>query len=118
MVVVEIEVPTNPNCEGTEYQVFQEVADARPIERMRLIVNGKEKLCWVTGLDENGKVCPAYAQRVADSGGGISFLIFGGKWGIRFKPDEFRDEPWDLNNQHQWGEPFKFYGDEGDIIYA
>ncbi len=85
---------------------------------MKLQIEGRERICWVTGVSEKGVFHTAYAQKVADSGGGVSFLIFGGKWGIRFKPDEFPQEPWNLNNPHQWGEPFKFYGEEKDIVYA
>lgn len=115
--MIQIEVVPNPNCESADFQVFQEMGAARPVRMMRLRVKDEEKLCQVTGLDEKGRAVPAYAQRVADSGGGVSFLIYGGAWGLRFKPDDFRDEPWDLENTRQWGEAFKFYGDEADIVY-
>lgn len=115
--MIPIEVGTNPNCGGCDYQVFQEMGPARSIKKMRLSQGGREKLFWVTGMDEEGKPCSAFAQRVADSGGGVSFLVFGGKWGIRFKPEDRYQEPWDVQNPAQWGEPFKFYGEEADIFY-
>lgn len=97
--------------------MFQDTGPSRKVRMMRLVRDGREALFWVTGLDENGIPCPAFAQRVADSGGGVTFLIYGGKWGLRFKPDDFRHEAWDVNNSRQWGEPFKFYGEESDIVY-
>jgi hypothetical protein len=115
--MVALEIQDNPNCGGTDYMMFQDVGPARPVKMMRLAVKGKEKLCWVTGYGEDNKPCPAYAQKVADSGGGTSFLIYGGNWGIRFKPEEFAKEPWDLLSPNQWGEPFKFYGEESDLVY-
>ncbi len=115
--MIAIEIPPNPNCEECEYQVFQDMGQARKVRMMRLFRDGKGKSFWITGLEEGGNPCPAFAQRVADSGGGVTFLVFGGSWGIRFKPEDLRHEPWDVNNPRQWGEPFKFYGDEEDIVY-
>ncbi|MBI4549480.1 MAG: hypothetical protein HY714_00940 [Candidatus Omnitrophica bacterium] len=115
--MVALEILDNPNCSGTDYQVFQEVGPARPLKKMRLSREGRESWYWVTGYGEDSRICPAYAQRVADSGGGTSFLVYGGAWGIRFKPEDHASEPWDLSSSHQWGEPFKFYGDESDLVY-
>ena len=84
---------------------------------MRIHREGEAILYWVTGIESNGIPCPATAQKVSDSGGGVSVLIYGGAWGIRFKPVGFEEEPWDLNNPDQWGEPYKFYGDETDLVY-
>ena len=116
--MIPIEVEPNPNSEGADYQVFQEVGSARPLRKMHLSRHGEDALYWITGMDEMGNPCQAYAQKVADSGGGTSHLIFGGKWGIRFKPDADAGEPWNLKDNRQWGEPFKFYGDEADLFYA
>ena len=84
---------------------------------MRLHREGKEFLCWVTGMEKGGKPCHATAQKVSDSGGGVSILIYGGAWGLRFKPVGDEKHPWDLNDPRQWGEPYKFYGDEKDLVY-
>ena len=115
--MIALEVTPNPNCEGIDYQVFQEMGPPRKVRMMKLEREGKERLFWVTGIEEEGKICPAYAQEVADSGGGVTFLVFGGRWGLRFKPEELAQEPWDLANPSQWGEPFKFYGVEQDIVF-
>ena len=33
-----------------------------------------------------GSLCPAYYVPATDSGSGVAYLVFGGDWGIRFKP--------------------------------
>ena len=113
-----LEIETNPNCEGTDYQVFLEMGPWRTLSRMTLLCNGQKIICHLSGVDPNGKFIPAKVCPVADSGGGSVFLIYGGRWGLRFKPEEFGHEPWDLGNPHQWGEPFKYYADEVDFIYG
>lgn len=115
--MIEIEVEPNPNCAGTDYQVFQEMGPAKRVKKMCLTIGGQETWYEITGLEAGGGPCPAYAQKVADSGGGVSFLIYGGRWGIRFRPEGCSEDPWDLANPSQWGEPFKFYGAEEDILY-
>ena len=85
---------------------------------MRIHRKEGELLCWVTGMETDGIPCRATAQKVSDSGGGVSVLIYGGAWGIRFKPVDHEEDPWDFNNPHQWGEPYKFYGDESDLVYG
>ena len=113
-----LEVEENPNCEATPLQVFGELSPARRIQKIWLDREGQKTPCWVTGIDKGGVPCPAYVQKVQDSGSGVSFLIYGGAWGIRFKPASYEKEPWDLKNSHQWGEPYKFYGDEKDLVYG
>ncbi len=115
---MEIEIETNPNCEGMDYHVFMEAGPWRHVSRMRVERNGKEMVCAVQGVEPGGKFVPAKACAVADSGGGSCFLIYGGKWGLRFKPEDYGHEAWDLGNAHQWGEPYKYYGDEEDLIYG
>jgi len=113
-----LEVEENPNCEGTPLQAFSALSPPRPVEKMWLDRGGKRHLFWVTGIDPGGKTCSAYAQKVQDSGSGVSFLIYGGSWGIRFKPAEQETKPWNLTDPDQWGEPYKFYGDERDLVYG
>lgn len=113
-----LEVEENPNCEATPLQVFGELSPPRPVRQMWLDRDGKRALCGITGIERGGAPCPAYAQKVQDSGAGVSFLIYGGAWGIRFKPVEYEKEPWDLTNSRQWGEPYKFYGEEKDFVYG
>ena len=85
---------------------------------MKVYQDGKPTLYWVTGIEEGGTPCPAYAQKVSDSGGGSSLLIYGGLWGIRFKPVEDEQNRWDFGDSRQWGEPYKFYADERDLVYG
>ena len=112
-----LEIEENPNCEATPLQLFEALSPPRAVEKMWLEKEGERALYWVTGVEE-GTPCPAYAVKVSDSGSGSSFLIYGGNWGIRFKPVAFEKEPWDLTNSRQWGEPYKFYGNESDLVYA
>ena len=79
---------------------------------------GNQVVCCVCGVEPQGKFVPAKVCQVADSGGGSVFFVYGGKWGIRFKPEDYAHEPWDLSNPRQWGEPYKYYGDEADLIYG
>ena len=115
---MDIEIEKNPNCEGMDFHVFLETSPWRVVHSMRLERAGKEIICRVCGVDPGGKIIAAKVCQVADSGGGAVFLVYGGKWGVRFKPEEFDHESWDLANTHQWGEPYKYYGDEADIIYG
>ena len=133
-----IEVEESPNCGSTQQFEYKELGKVRPV---RAIIaeesaigtsadsskgadgfaapfgeRGKEVLLNVTGVARGGKWVSAQCVKIADSGAGFAFLIFGGEWGIRLKPSR-HDEAWDLNDPKQWGEPFKIYGEEKDIIY-
>ena len=115
--MVQIEVEANPNCEGIDQFVRNELGPSRIITAIRAEVNGQESICDVVGVEADGKWVSAHARKVADSSDGFAFLIQGGAWGIRIRPEAYRHEGWDLQNKHQWGEPFKLYGSEEDIIY-
>ena len=113
-----LEIEENPNCEGQPLQAFQTLSPARPVCQMRVTRGSEELFCWVTGVEAGGTFCPARAQKVSDSGGGVSVLIYGGSWGLRVKPVEHPEAPWDFSDPRQWGEPFKFYGNEKDLVYS
>ena len=115
---MQIEVNENPNCQPSQQFVFSELGPVRPVEAIKTIDRGVELRCDVVGVDGGGKFIQAYAVKIADSGAGYAYLIFGGSWGIRLKSERDGAEPWDLSNSRQWGEPFKIYGEEEDIIYA
>ena len=115
---MQIEVETNPNCAGSEQFVFRELEPSRAIKGIRVSDRGKEIACDVVGVAKGGLFVGAFAAKIADSGAGYAFIIYGGDWGIRLRPDAYSDEAWDFSNKHQWGEPFKIYGDEEDILYA
>lgn len=115
---MQIEIPDNPNCSASEQFVFQELASPEKIRGIKIIHHGSEIDCDVTGVDEEGRWVEASAVKITDSGPGYSYLIYGGKWGIRLRPAPHAGESWDLKNAHQWGEPFKIYGERVDILYV
>jgi hypothetical protein len=115
---MQIEVEDNPNCRGSEQFVFREIGPPKPVRAIRVTERGKETLCDVTGVEAGGTFTPAKAVKIADSGAGFAYLIHGGAWGIRLRPEARRADAWDVSNKAQWGEPFKIYGEEEDLIYA
>lgn len=112
-----VEVEENPNCGSTDQFVYNELGAARPIRAILAEERGKEISLRVTGVARGGRFVEAKAVKIADSGNATAYLIFGGEWGIRLKP-EWHEGAWDLSDPKQWGEPFKIYGSEEDIIYA
>ncbi|MBI4433079.1 MAG: hypothetical protein HY592_06355 [Candidatus Omnitrophica bacterium] len=104
---MEIEIQPNPNCSGCDLMVFAELEVPRPIRGIRIEERGREVDCEVTGIEEGGGVCQAFAVKVADSGAGYAYLVYGGAWGIRIQ-----------SSTHAWGEPYKLYGQSQDILYA
>ena len=115
-----VEVESNPNCESSLYARFKESGPARRVEKVRTFERRAEgEWCWVTGWtdDPNKPRCQAQAQLVEDSGSGLTYLVFGGLWGIRLKPVAL-DEEWNLESRNQWGEPYLALADGRDIKYA
>jgi hypothetical protein len=113
--VISIEVEENPNCDAIT-MVFREMGPQHELERIKIYQETEEKMCRVTGLDHEGKPCPAYARQVEDSGDGTAFLIYGGAWGVRFCPVDSAGD-WDVNNPDQWGEAYKVYADDSDLFF-
>ena len=114
---MQIEVKDSPNCGGTEQFVYRELGEARPVKAIIAEERGKEVSLDVTGVANGGGWVQARCVKIADSGAGFAFLIFGGEWGIRLKP-RWHKAGWDFTDPKQWGEPFKIYGSEKDIVYA
>ena len=114
---MQIEIEPNKNCEGSEQFFFSELGPSCPIRGIRVMDRAQEAECDVVGVEKEGVFVEAFATKVADSGAGFAFLITGGAWGIRLRPATHGHEVWDLSNWHQWGEPFKLYGEE-DIFYV
>ena len=84
-----VEVESNENCQDSVFARFKEVSPARQILYVRLYDrNPLGEWYWVTGWsdDQQTPVCPAYAQLVEDSGAGLAHLVYGGVYGLRFKP--------------------------------
>ncbi|MEK6683967.1 MAG: hypothetical protein AABY46_04840 [Nitrospirota bacterium] len=114
------EVDENPNWLGSVSMRFKELGPARTIKQLRVSDRDSEgPLCWVTGWCDDAKqpLCPAYVQPVEESGLGLAYLIYGGNWGVRFKPVSL-NEDWDLKNPDQWGEPFLLISDLRSVVYA
>ncbi len=110
--MLEIEVAQNPNCQASGQFYFAELGPPKVVVALITSDRGREIRCEVAGVDAPGCFVRAHASKIADSGAGFAFLIHGGDWGLRFRPETHADEAWDLNNSHQWGEAFKVYGAE------
>ena len=115
-----VEVESNENCAASFFARFKEAGPARPVAQVRLYErNPAGEWYWVTGWsdDSEAPLCPAYAQRVEDSGSGLAYLVHGGIYGVRFKPVA-SEEPWDLENAHQWGETHLLLSSDRDLRYG
>jgi len=112
------EIEENPNCGPSDMRRFRIVGAPRIVRQVRLFDRNPEgELYWITGWqsDQANPTCPAQAVPVEDSGEGTVYLLFGGNWGLRFKP-VVPDQPWDLHHPRQWGESFLLMGDPKDLI--
>jgi hypothetical protein len=115
-----VEVESNPNCEAGLYARFKESSPARRVEKVKTFERRPEgEWCWVTGWtdDPDKPRCAASAQLVEDSGAGLTYVVFGGLWGIRLKPVSL-EEDWSLESRRQWGEPYLAVADQRDLHYA
>jgi hypothetical protein len=115
-----VEVESNENCEASVFARFKEIGPARPINQVKLYDRDPAGAWyWVTGwsADERTPVCPAYAQLVEDSGAGLTRLVYGGLYGLRFKPITI-EEAWKLESPLQWGEAYLSLASDRDLRYA
>lgn len=119
-----LNIEENPNCETAEGIRFKTVGPPRPIKQVKMYDQDPEgTLCQITGWSDDLKnpVCPAYAQKVEDSGDGEAFLVFGGSWGLRLKPidqeDQEKGEGWSLMNPKQRGESYLILNDPEDLVF-
>jgi hypothetical protein len=115
-----VEVESNPNCEGSVFVRFREQGQPRSVRQVRTYDHiSTGEWCVITGLQGEMPegLCPASAQPVEDSGAGTVYLVWGGIWGVRLKPAT-EENPWDLNDSRQWGEPYLLLADARDIVFA
>ncbi len=115
-----VEVDSNENCEASVFARFKDAGQPRQVHQVRLYDrNPAGAWYWVTGWSDHAEtpVCPAYAQLVEDSGSGLAYLVYGGIYGLRFKPVAV-EEPWSLESAHQWGETHLSLSSEQDLRYA
>lgn len=105
-----VQIDENPNCAAMDGQVFQPRTPPRAVRQIRMVREGKERWCDVTGLDEGGQECDASAYLVDDSGDGACYLVVGGAWGLRFRS---------VDDGAQWGEPYLLMAaDGGDLRFS
>ena len=100
-----VEVESNDNCEASFFGRFKDIRPARPVLQVKLYDrNPSGEWYWITGWsdDERTPACPAYAQLVEDSGAGLTHLIYGGIYGLRFKPINI-EEAWNLKSPTSMG---------------
>jgi hypothetical protein len=115
-----VEVESNENCEASVCARFKEIRPPRPVQQVKLFDrNPAGEWYWVTGWSDNEALppCPAYAQLVEDSGAGLTHLVYGGIYGLRFKPINI-EEAWSLESPHQWGEAYLSLASERDLRYT
>jgi hypothetical protein len=113
-----LQIPENPNCDAMDAQVFQCRSAPRVVTHVLCERSGVMEWCDVTGLDEGGVRCPATACLVEDSGDGACYLVIGGEWGLRLRPEDSAGE-WDLADRTQWGATyFLLPGDESALRFA
>jgi hypothetical protein len=114
-----VEVESNENCEASVFARFKEIGPARPVLQVRLYDrNPVGEWYSVTGWsdDEQTPACSAYAQLVEDSGAGLTHLVYGGLYGLRFRPLD-SEEPWSLHHPRQWGDAYLSLSSDRDLRY-
>ncbi len=113
--MIVIDIPDNPNCATEEMRLFNNLEPPQPVTQVRLEHNNTAPAWYaVTGWTTNGTPCPAQIQKVDDSGDGTAFLLYGGDAGLRLQPAS-QPTPWQLDQPHQWGEPFMIVADREDV---
>ncbi|HMU56384.1 MAG TPA: hypothetical protein PKA61_15340 [Nitrospira sp.] len=115
-----VEVEANENCETSFFARFKEAGPARPVVQVRLFErNPAGEWYDVTGWSEHpaAPACRAFGQPIEDSGAGMAYLVYGGLYGLRFKPAGSA-EPWSLTSPHQWGEAYLSLASDRDLRYA
>ena len=115
-----VEVDSNRNCETGCFARFKEISPPRAVLQVKLFDrNPAGEWYWVAGWsdDEQSPACPAYAQLVEDSGSGLTYLVYGGIYGLRFRPILVEEE-WNLESPVQWGEAYLSLASDRDLRYA
>ena len=113
-----IEVEDNPNCDYMPLMLYEAHSDPVPVSRVALDEPDRPAGVYdVTGWcsESGGSPCPAFYAPVSDSGQAVVHLVYGGDWGVRFRPEN-GDEPWDIDSADQFGEPYVMLLDGGAII--
>ena len=115
---IEVEVEENDNSYGVPLRVFSANGEPYRVGQVKMdTAAGVGVLHWITGWssEAGGTPCPAFCVAVEDSGAALSYLVYGGDWGLRFKPVAL-DEDWRTDSSDQFGEPCLLLGEESDIV--
>ena len=102
----------NLNCGLMEPRVFQERSNPRPVTHVLRRRGDQDVWCAIVALEPGVQPSPAMARKVDDSGEGTCYLVYGGRWGLRLKDPRCQD-PWSLDDPHQWGEAFLLLSADG-----
>jgi len=119
-MLVIVEVESNDNCDMSVFARFKEVGPARPVAQVKLYDrNSSGEWYWITGWSDDTQTptCQAYVQVVEDSGAGLTYLVYGGLYGLRLKAVT-SEEAWNLDSPHQWGETYLSLSSDRDLRYA
>lgn len=117
--MMRIDIEDNRNTPGgCDQFVFNEIGAPRPLKAIKAEDCGRDVIYEIIGVEPGGLFVPARAVKINDSSDGVAYLITGGAWGLRLRSSQRSADPWDLEDARQWGEPFKVYGSESDLIYA
>ena len=87
------------------------------VKQLNLVPPGSDSAVWcdVAAVNDPGNFKQAFAQRIDDSSDGTAWLVFGGEWGLRFKPVSPLTA-WSLQEKTQWGAPFLVLDGSGSSI--
>ena len=113
-----IEVEDNPNSDYMPLMLYEAHSDPVPVSRVALDEPDRPSGVYdVTGWcsEGGGSPCPALYAPVSDSGQAVVHLVYGGDWGVRFRPED-SNEPWDIDSADQFGEPYVMLLDGGAIL--
>ena len=115
-----IEVEPNDNSLASANLAFKNLSDPFRVARVRIFDGQPDGTLYeVTGWSSagDGRPVDANAVQVEDSGAGAAYVIYGGDWGIRFKPAG-SSAAWSAVDQDQWGETHLVLADPEDIVAA
>ena len=117
---IAVEVEDNDNTYGVPLRVFSAKGESYRISQIKMDTGASVGIPHlVTGWSSEGggTPCPAHCVPVEDSGAALSYLVYGGDWGLRFRPADSPDD-WRLGSKDQFGEPCLLLGDESDMTRA
>ena len=113
-----IETEENPNCEWMPLQVYESHEESKPVHLIKLedpnYPHGLYEVCGWSSTN-GGTPCPALFAPVSDSGQAVVYLVYGGDWGIRLRPEECEGN-WEIGNAYEHGEPYLMLIDGSDIV--